>query len=166
MLDIVTKAKHYASIKHSGQMYNDQKPYTWHLDQVVDILIGFNYSHPVLLNAAALHDICECTGCSYSDIKKNFGEEVAEIVYLVTDEKGRNRKERHEKTYPILATNEHAVVVKLADRIANVTAGFSDAKGKVKMYKEEYKYFRDTLYNSTHEPRTQAMWIYLDQLMK
>lgn len=165
-LSLVRRAEYYARLKHGNQAYNDELPYTWHLEQVVNVVKKFGQDAEIIEAAAWGHDLCEDAGCSYNDIKKRFGEEVAEIVYLVTDEKGRNRKERHEKTYPALAKNEKAVIVKLADRIANVEAGLSSKDGKVEMYRSEYKYFKDTLFNEEHDEKTLQMWKYLDQLLK
>lgn len=45
---------------------------------------------------------------------------MAEIVFCVTNEQGRNRKERIKRTYPKIRNNRWAQFVKLCDRIANV----------------------------------------------
>ena len=48
-------------------------------------------------------------------------DEVAEVIYLCTDDKGRNRKERKsERYYNGLEENEIALFVKLCDIISNV----------------------------------------------
>jgi|AntAceMinimDraft_12_1070368.scaffolds.fasta_scaffold37445_3 (p)ppGpp synthase/HD superfamily hydrolase len=103
---------------HSGQSY-DIYPYTYHLKQVVKIANDFGYDQRVLV-ASGLHDVLEDTELSYKDIKKAFGEGLTEIVSAVTDELGRNRKERKQKTYPKIIANSKATVVKVCDRIANV----------------------------------------------
>lgn len=156
----VIKAKRFAEIAHAGKTYGSDLPYTVHLENVVNVLIRFGYTDPILLSAAWLHDTMEDTGKSYNDIKNSFGVDVAEIVYYVTDEKGRSRKERAERTYTELAKskNINAKIIKLADRIANV-----EHKGLVDMYKKEYGKFRDYLFVPNE---IDVLWNHLDLLLK
>ena len=51
-----------------------------------------------MTSAGYLHDTIEDTDTSYRDLFDRFGEEVAELVYAVTSELGRNRAERNRKT--------------------------------------------------------------------
>jgi len=109
--------------------------------------------------AGALHDVLEDGAISYNKIKTYFGLEVAEMVYCVTDEMGRNRAEKKRKTLPKTASNPDAVILKLADRIANIEMG-----GKVDMYQNEYDTFRDSL--KQPDQLADPMWKALDELMK
>ena len=84
------RARMFAEIAHSGQTYNDEVPYTYHLDNVVKILQQFSLTDPVMICAGYLHDTIEDTTRSYNDIKDRFGEDVAELVFCVTSELGRN----------------------------------------------------------------------------
>ena len=93
-------------------------------------------------------------------IKDYFGEDVAEMVFAVTDELGRNRKERKVKTYPKIAANPEAIILKLADRIANIEHG-----GKIDMYKKEHGNFVGWLGGASQKD-TQAMWEHLERLLK
>jgi (p)ppGpp synthase/HD superfamily hydrolase len=45
-----------------------------------------------VLAAVWTHDVIEDCRQSYSDVKKALGESVAEIVYALTNEKGKNTK--------------------------------------------------------------------------
>lgn len=81
------------------------------------------------------------------------------MVYCVTDELGRNRKEKKEKTLPKTASNPDAIILKLADRIANIEHG-----GKVDMYRKEYQEFKGALFLNTPNDG-KSMWEYLDKLM-
>lgn len=147
---------------HGDQAYDELYPYVKHLDDVANVLRRFGWTLPKYLCSAYLHDVIEDTGVSYNDIKKRFGEEVAEIVFCVTDEIGRNRKEKHNKTYPKIASNPEAIIIKLADRIANVEHG-----GKSEMYVKEYKEFKEKLYPtsvSVSTPMVTSMWECLDDL--
>ena len=153
------EARMVAVKAHSNQSYDEIFPYEKHIDDVVDILEKFGYSgkHKV---GGILHDILEDTGVSYNDIKKSFGIDIAEIVYCVTDELGRNRKERKTKTLPKIASNPDAIIVKLADRIANIEHG-----GLIDLYAKEYGDFKGALYLNTPID-AKPMWEYLDKLLK
>ncbi len=144
---------------HSNQSYDEIFPYEKHLDDVVDVLKRFGFYGKYIV-AGLLHDSIEDDGISYNDINKHFGKEVAEMVYCVTDELGRNRKEKKEKTLPKTASNPDAIILKLADRIANIEHG-----GKIDMYAKEYQEFKGALYLNT-PPDGKKMWEHLDFLLK
>jgi GTP pyrophosphokinase len=161
MSDLVHRAIEFANAAHEGQTYGQHLAYTVHLHAVANILKEFGFTDEVLIAAGYLHDIIEDTKYNYNDLKREFGTEVAEIVYHVTDELGRNRKERHLKTYPKVASKPEAIIVKLADRIANTRASLHD-DGKMDMYKKEYAFFRQTIWNNNS--LTEKMWAELDRL--
>jgi (p)ppGpp synthase/HD superfamily hydrolase len=152
------EARMVAVKAHSNQSYDEIFPYEKHLDDVVDVLKRFGFSGKYIV-AGYLHDSIEDDGISYNDIKKHFGVDVAEMVYCVTDEIGRNRKEKKEKTLPKTASNPDAIILKLADRIANIQHG-----GKVDMYLKEYQEFKGALYLNTPADG-KAMWGHLDILL-
>jgi (p)ppGpp synthase/HD superfamily hydrolase len=137
---------------HDGQPYGEH-PYIKHLDDVVGVLKRFGYDGKYVV-AAFFHDAMEDQGLKYKTLESKFGEEVAEMVYCVTDEMGRNRKEKKQKTLPKTASNPDAVIIKLADRIANVEMG-----GKIRMYVEEHSEFKSHLYTPGH---ADEMWEHLE----
>lgn len=156
---IYTEARQVAALAHGTQTYDDIFPYTKHLDDVVNVLKRFGFSGAYIC-AGYLHDVIEDGGLSYNRLRDFFGEEVAEMVYCVTDELGRNRDERKLKTLPKTRGNPKAVVLKLADRIANIEHG-----GKIKMYRKEYPEFWRSLYdpeNTAAEP----LWVRLKELLE
>jgi (p)ppGpp synthase/HD superfamily hydrolase len=152
------EARMVAVVAHSNQRYDEIFPYEKHLDDVVDVLKRYGFSGKFII-AGYLHDTIEDDALSYNKIKKHFGIEVAEMVFCVTDELGRDRKEKKTKTLPKIASNPDAIIVKLADRIANIEHG-----GKVDMYNEEYVEFKGALYLNTPNDG-KAMWDYLDKLL-
>lgn len=162
-------AKEYVKELFANIMYADQ-PYFVHLSDVVDYIEKYKHLiDPSLLDIARaagwLHDAIEDTEVSYSTIKKKFGLEIAEVVYALTNELGRNRKERSEKTYPKIKANKLALYVKLCDRLSNTTKSKEKAeKGKdnlFQMYKKEYfASFRKALYLSDFD----EMFVALDKL--
>lgn len=144
---------------HGNQTYDGIYPYKKHLDDVVDILKRFGYGGKYLI-AGYLHDIIEDTSLSYNKIKNVYGIEVAEIVYCVTDELGRDREEKKAKTLPKTASNPDAIIVKLADRIANIEHG-----GKIDMYANEFNQFKGALFLNTPKG-AEPMWSHLESLLK
>jgi hypothetical protein len=118
----------------------------------------------VLVPAAWLHDIVEDTYETIENVRYIFGDKVAALVEAVTDEPGKNRKERAEKTLPkIRAHGIEAVALKLCDRIANIEAcieGVGNVK-LLKMYRKEYPAFREALYR---EGELEGSWDILDRL--
>ena len=156
-ITLVKEAAYMAISAHGNQTY-DGYPYYYHLEQVVDILKEYGYTEDKFIISGYLHDAIEDADVSYNDIRTKFGSEIAEIVYCVTDELGRNRQERKSKTLPKIAGNKDAIIVKLADRIANLR------KPKLKgMYTKEFKVFRDHLFIEGH---ADEMWKELEELTK
>jgi (p)ppGpp synthase/HD superfamily hydrolase len=153
------EARMVAVLAHSNQRYDEIFPYEKHLDDVVDVLKRFGFSGKYIVGGYT-HDILEDTGFSFNKLKKYFGDEVSEMVFCVTDEGGRTRKEKKVKTLPKTASNQDAIILKLADRIANIEHG-----GKVDMYAGEYNEFRGTLYLASPKEAV-PMWNHLDNLIK
>ena len=159
------KAARYMAIQyHGSQMYGDQS-YLKHLEDTFNVLISFHVDDNIILIAAFLHDTLEDTTLTYSKIKDKFGIKVAELVYAITNELGRNRLERHNRTLPKVQADPKAIILKLSDRIANIKHGIETKnKEKFLMYKEEYPEFRNELYPYA-DNIGKEMFIYLDSLM-
>jgi (p)ppGpp synthase/HD superfamily hydrolase len=107
----------------------------------------------IVVTIAYLHDIVEDTGVTVDYIKYEFGCFVSECVGILTDESGVNRIERKTKTYQkmSLVTGEHelALIVKVADRLANVTACINDGdEDRLHVYRLRSVY-RDGLFKIT-----------------
>ena len=162
MKHIVQNARTLAEYAHQEQKYGEH-PYTYHLKNVHDILIKHGIDDQDILCAAWLHDIIEDTDYTVEKLFTLFGRSVTQIVWAVTNEQGKNRAERHSKTYPkIREYGKPAVAVKLADRIANVTESVKNNPGLLTMYEKEYKGFKDALYQAGE---LDSMWTELDQLL-
>lgn len=156
---LVRDAFFIAERAHLNQTYDEIFPYMKHIHDVVDVLKRFGFNNNKIIIGAILHDSIEDDALTYNKIKRHFGEEIAEIVYCVTDESGRNRQEKKKKTLPKTATNQDAIVIKLGDRIANIEHG-----GKIDMYKQEYSEFKGMLYlNSPSDAK--PMWEHLESLL-
>lgn len=161
---MINRAKTIAIAAHSGQTYGPF-PYSVHLGAVEEVISRFGFGHDVELRAAAwLHDVLEDTDLNIETLRMEFGDRVAEAVFAVTDGEGANRKERKAQVYKKIRQNGNdALIVKLADRIANVEAG-----GKVDMYRKEHETFGNELRTANSydsDQRLQAMWNHLDSLL-
>lgn len=159
------RAEMVAEKAHANQNY-DIYPYMYHIRQVVKIAEYLGYDENIII-ACYLHDTLEDTPLSYNDLKKAFNEEVAEIVYCVTDELGRNRKERKINTYPKIKANWKATVVKICDRIANVTQSKEYNKDLYAMYQKEHEDFKTNLMSKDHpHNETNKAWTLLCNLLQ
>jgi (p)ppGpp synthase/HD superfamily hydrolase len=117
--------------RENHQLYDGYLPYEFHLrlavktaTEFVGVLVPHAYELEDILSAVWCHDVLEDTFRTYNDLKEGVNTNVADIVYAVTNEKGKTRKERaNAKYYEGIKATEYAVFVKLCDRIANVTYG-------------------------------------------
>lgn len=136
-------ARAYAMTAHkSAETWGDGSDYyKTHLDEVYEIVMRYELSE-IYQIGAYLHDILEDTYVRFDAINKDFGWEVALMVFCVTDEPGNNRTERKNKTYPKIMSNTHAPILKLCDRIANVAnAKKNNRHDLFNMYKRENEDF-------------------------
>jgi len=151
------KALMVAGRIHANQTY-DIFPYVYHVKRVADVAEELGYDDDIIV-ACILHDSLEDTDLSYGDIQKFFGNGVAEIVFAVTDELGKNRRERHEKTYAKIRGNWKAVAVKICDRIANVAHSKEYTESKIEMYRAEHSEFYCNVHNPEHpEEELRKAW--------
>jgi (p)ppGpp synthase/HD superfamily hydrolase len=155
-------AKLFASEAHKSQSYGSGG-YTEHLYDVEKVLRRFGFTQEELIIAAWLHDVVEDTPTTIDQIKSDFGDGVAALVYAVTNEAGVNRAARHAATYHKIKTTPNAIILKLADRIANVEACIRYRDSRFKMYKKEWEGFKEALYTpGQHED----MWNHLASLLE
>lgn len=155
----------FALEAHGDQMYG-KVPYSVHLTYVV--MIAMKFIHNIRLEfregtiqATWLHDTIEDAGVTYNDIHKLFGEFVAETVFAVSNEKGKNRKERNEKTLIGISKNRTAVFVKLCDKIANTLYSKHTSSRMHEVYSSEFEHFKYVLYVPGEYD---DMWEYLEEL--
>jgi (p)ppGpp synthase/HD superfamily hydrolase len=147
MSEALTYARSFAIAAHGNQMYGDQR-YVFHLDAVVELLAPFGEQAQI---AGYLHDVVEDTDVPLQKVREEFGDCIAECVALVTDALGANRRERKAPTNAKLAAvsgeNELALIVKAADRLANLRmSASSSSESKLDMYRREHSAFRQAAY--------------------
>ena len=120
----ILKALSFASLKHRDQRRKDQEasPYVNHLIEVTRLLweVGEVREEAVLV-AAILHDTIEDTETTAEEITEIFGEEVANLVQEVTDDKSLAKGERKRLQIVNAPHKSHgAKQIKLADKCSNV----------------------------------------------
>lgn len=149
MSDIIQIAKDYACLCHwqVNHFYGD-KPYSYHLQMVydygvkyIDLLIN-NRFRTEILSACWTHDLIEDTRQTYNNVKDKTNLLIADITYALTNEKGKNRKERaNDKYYEGIRKQPGAVFVKLCDRLANVKHSVDTNSSMLNGYRKEHKDF-------------------------
>lgn len=168
-ISLFERARRIAVEAHGEQRYGDE-PYEHHLAAVVAVLQRFGANHDdaesaALLVAAWLHDALEDTALARNNVEREFGGEIAELVWRVTDEPGQNRKARKAATLPKIAESESAIILKLADRIANVEAAEQNNSGLFEMYRREHAEFAAALQAQSKSERSKRMWRHLSRLL-
>ena len=137
--DVLSRIRTAAHDLHASvnQTYGNDHPYGYHLDMVVDAVR--TYGHYVCASAddvlplffgAYFHDSIEDARLTYNDVTataRHYMSDAqafvaAEIVYALTNDKGRTRAERAgERYYQGIRATPYAPFVKMADRLANIT---------------------------------------------
>ena len=143
-IDTVNKAYNFALEAHQNQKRDEGVPYIIHPVAVAKILTDLKLDSATI-TTGLLHDTIEDTNVTYESVKKEFGEEVANLVDGVTkisalenrasdDSKAENFRKL------ILATSKdiRVLLVKLADRLHNMrTIQFvKDGEKKIRKAKE------------------------------
>ena len=129
----------------------DGEPYSVHLSMVAMFAKKYidcisSESQNDVLFACWLHDTIEDCRLTYNDIKEVAGETVANIVYAVTNEKGKTRKERaNDVYYEGIRQTRYAVYVKLCDRLANVQYSLDNNSRMYSVYQNENHAFLEAL---------------------
>lgn len=155
--------------RSTNHMYDTYLPYEFHLKMVATAAKPFLGLVPEKFHtdyeiACYAHDLIEDTRTSYNDVKTELGEIVADIVYAVTNEKGKNRKERaNAKYYEGIRKTPGAVFIKLCDRIANVQYSKMTQSRMFDMYHKENENFINSIGYSADHPLI-SMFNYLNEL--
>lgn len=144
--------------KNTNHFYDTYLPYEFHLRMVVNVAEDFIHLPENRWSDLKLacwgHDLIEDTRVSYNDCRKVLGEYVADIIYAVTNEKGKIRSERaNGKYYQGIIDTPGAVFVKLCDRIANVQYSKMTKSRMFETYKKENAEFVSKInVDSRYEP--------------
>jgi (p)ppGpp synthase/HD superfamily hydrolase len=152
------KARKFAFKNHSSTNHKyDGLPYKVHLRLVLKFARKYIHLIPenkraIVLAACWCHDTIEDCRLTYNDVKVILGVEIADIVYALTNDKGKNRKERAgDNYYKGIRETEFAVFVKLCDRFANLEYSTMRGTRMSEMYKKEMPKFIKSIYDSKYD---------------
>ena len=122
----IRRAYEIAFKAHDGQFRHSGEPYIIHPVQVAQILYKLGMDSESMV-AALLHDVVEDTELTEDDVKKEFGEDVANLVEGVTKlgkvplfTKEEQQAENVRKMLMAMSQDIRVIIIKLADRIHNM----------------------------------------------
>ena len=151
MKNSIQTAKEMAIAWHGDQKYGDQL-YSYHLNQVEQILVEAGLDSEEYGIQAWLHDVLEDTPIEHQLIETEFGSDMLTVLLAVSGF-GANRRARNQDIKTKLmdpntdrSLRERAQNTKAADRIANVTESIkTNNLGLMKMYTKEFGNFKSTI---------------------
>jgi GTP pyrophosphokinase len=119
-------AYHFSEQAHEGQFRKSGEPYISHPLAVANILAQWHLDSQAL-TAALLHDVMEDTSVTKTEISRNFGKPVAELVDGVSkldkiefETQAEAQAENFRKMLLAMARDVRVILIKLADRLHNM----------------------------------------------
>src|SRR6187399_3745195 len=126
--ELLRRAFEYAENAHSGQTRRSGEEFILHPLGVARICSELRLDEKTIA-AALLHDVIEDTGAELSELKAEFGEEVAQLVEGVTkltrisfQSREQAEAENYRKMIVAMAQDVRVILIKLADRLHNMRA--------------------------------------------
>lgn len=135
--DLLQLAYEFAEKAHQGQKRASGEDYIQHSLETANILAKFKLDEATII-AGLFHDIPEETQISLKEIKKEFGEEIANLVEDITKlgkikYRGMERYiENLRKMFVAMAKDTRVIFIKFADRMHNLKTLFALPKEKQK----------------------------------
>jgi guanosine-3',5'-bis(diphosphate) 3'-pyrophosphohydrolase len=125
-LTAIEEAYDFAEIAHEGQVRRTGEPFVHHPLEVCLILAELHMDTATLI-AALLHDVVEDSGVPLAEIRKRFGDEVADLVDGVTklgqikfQSQDEAQANNIRKMLMAMAKDIRVILIKLADRLHNM----------------------------------------------
>lgn len=118
--ELFIRAYEFAKEVHKEQYRDEGSPYITHINGIIDILKNelndMNYNKWTVV---ALHDVLEDSNTTYEELKRMFGETIAQKVDLLTKKRSIDIGEyiKRMEDYEYSAT---IIKIKLVDRLHNV----------------------------------------------
>jgi GTP pyrophosphokinase len=125
-LEVLQRAYRFSEVSHQGQHRASGEPYLSHPLEVANLLVGFKMD-VTTVTAGLLHDVLEDTDATKDDLRREFGQEVAELVDGVTklgklafSSREERQAENFRKMLVAMARDLRVLMIKLADRLHNM----------------------------------------------
>ena len=123
---LIQKAYKYAVEHHGDQRRKSGEPYIIHPINVAYILADIGLDESTIC-AALLHDVVEDTDATENDIKREFGQEISDMVAGVT-KLGKiafatveeQQAEDYRKMFLAMGKDIRVILIKLSDRLHNM----------------------------------------------
>lgn len=143
-LDLIEKAYHFAKQNHAGQKRDEGTDYFIHPFRVACILVDeLKITDSTVLCVALLHDVLENCPISYTTLQEGFGEQIANLVKVLTKENPALYSSKEERDRVYLERIKEAPLevqwIKLADRLDNVRYLHRSPSQE-----KQLKYYRET----------------------
>ena len=124
--DLFKRAYRFSAKAHTGQMRLSGKPYLTHSVETARILAELHLDS-VTIAGGLLHDIVEDTSVALDEIRREFGDEVANVVDGVThisemsfESPEKQQMENYRKMLLSMAKDVRVILIKIADRLHNM----------------------------------------------
>jgi (p)ppGpp synthase/HD superfamily hydrolase len=122
--DVIRDALEAAGRAHAGQIRNGSggMPYIHHPVAVAERLAEDGFDEGTVA-AALLHDVVEDSDTSVEDVRRRFGERIAELVAALTDDESsepyERRKDQHRRR--VEEAGGDALAIYGADKLSNIS---------------------------------------------
>lgn len=143
---LIRKAFDIALDAHKDQRRKSGEPYIYHPIEVAKIVANEIGLGATSIACALLHDVIEDSEYTYEDIRKIFGEKIADIVNGLTKISVMNHQnisvqsENYRKLLLTLSEDFRVILIKIADRLHNMRTLESMAPDKQKKIASETVY--------------------------
>ncbi len=125
-IPLIRKAYEYSDKAHDGQTRSSGEPYIEHCLQVAFILAE-QHMDSTTIAAGLVHDVVEDTDATIDDLRKEFNDEIAELVDGVTkigsvhfSSREEQQVEYFRKMLLTMSKDIRVILIKLADRLHNM----------------------------------------------
>jgi len=152
-----TKAYWFAAKAHNGQLFpGTDLPYLMHVSFVgMEIIACLDiekyHEGDLAVQCALLHDVIEDTEIEYPEVKREFGQKVAQGVLALTKNKSLPKEQRMKDSLRRIKRQPHEIwMVKLADRITNLAPPpYYWNKDNIERYREEAIEIHNALHDAS-----------------
>lgn len=126
---MINKAITFAQKAHAGQMRKGTNlPFIFH-PMEVGMIVARMTDDPEIIAAAVLHDTVEdCKEVTVEQLRQEFGDRVAGLVYADSEDKSKTWKERKAQTLRNLKQEESPDIkmIALGDKLSNIRSLYRD----------------------------------------